>query len=379
MSIARRLSVVIGTLVACCAAIAPAAQAAWTVAPGTISTTTSQSSGVACTSTTNCLIVGYQAGGGPTSLTSKWNGSTFTKGFPSATADELYGVGCTSSTQCVAVGTNYAAATPIPHASVYNGTTWAASTVPTPTGATFTELSSVSCPVSTTCYAAGSYRTVNTTDRPLVDRWNGTTWTAQTLTLPGGFTSAQLSDVSCTTATTCTAVGYYDTVAQPRRAMALRWNGTSWAVQSPIHPSGATESLLQGVACTAATICLAVGSYTDASSTQHALAQTWAAGSWTQKTVADPAGGTDPSLTDVACYTTPSTGCNAVGGYSGATSIEPMAANWNNTAWSLATVPQPTGASNSALSGVSCPTSTCIATGSSDFSGTLRGMVWLGP
>src|SRR3954451_3308814 len=136
MSIARRLSVVIGALIACYAVVAPAAQAAWTVAPGTISTTTSQGSGVACTSTTNCLVVGYQAGGGPTSLTSKWNGSTFTKGFPSATADELYGVGCTSSTQCVAVGTNYAVATPIPHASIWNGTSWAASTVPTPTGAT---------------------------------------------------------------------------------------------------------------------------------------------------------------------------------------------------------------------------------------------------
>jgi hypothetical protein len=225
---------------------------------------------------------------------------------------------------------------------------------------------------------------VNTTDRPLVDRWNGTTWTAQTLTLPGGTTSAQLADVACTTATTCTAVGYYDTVGQPRRAMALRWNGTTWSVQSAVHPASATESLLQGVACPAAATCVAVGSYVDASSVQHALAQTWAAGTWTQKTVADPAGGTDPSLSDVSCFSTPTIGCDAVGGYSGVSTIEPMAAAWNNTSWALATVPKPTGSTDSTLTGISCPTSTCIATGVSDFNGStgitgIRASLVVGP
>ncbi|HWI70738.1 MAG TPA: hypothetical protein VNT55_02200 [Baekduia sp.] len=377
------MSVFVGTLVACCAALVPAAQAAWTVAPGTVSTTTSQGSAVACTSTTNCLVVGSQSGGGPTSLSSKWNGSTFTKLVPSATADELYGVGCTSATQCVAVGANYAAAVATPHASVWNGTTWAASTVPNPSGSTFGELSSVSCPVSTTCYASGWYTTA-TTDRPLIDRWTGTTWSSQTVTLPGGTTSAQLSDISCSSATTCTAVGYYDTVTQPRRTMALRWNGTSWSTQSPVHPSGGLQSELQGVTCTAATTCIAVGSYIDATSVQHSLAETWAGGTWTQKTVADPSGGVDPVLTDVSCFSTPSTGCDAVGGYSTETGIAPMAAAWNNTSWALATVPKATGATEAALTGVSCPTSTCIATGAATFDGStgitgLRAQVYLGP
>jgi hypothetical protein len=384
MSIARRLSVLIGTLVACCAAVAPAAQAAWTVAPGTISTTTSQGSGVACTSTTNCLVVGYQIGGGPTSLSSRWNGSTFTKLVPSATADELYGVSCTSATQCVAVGANYGAGIPVPRASVWNGTTWATSVVPNPSGSTFGELASVSCPVSTTCYASGWYTTSSTTDMPLVNRWNGTTWTAQTLTLPGGTTSAQLSDISCTTASTCTAVGYYDTVAQPRRTMALRWNGTAWSVQTPVHPAGATQSQLQGVACPGVATCVAVGSYVDASSVQHSLAETWAGGAWTQKTVADPVGGSDPALSDVSCFSTPTIGCDAVGGYSSVTNIEPMAAAWNNTSWALATVPKATGATDVTLTGVSCPTSTCVATGVSDFNGStgitgIRASLVVGP
>ena len=383
MSIARKLSFFIGALISCCAVIAPAAQAAWTVAPGTISTTTSQGSGVSCTSTTNCIVVGSQATGGPTSLSSRWNGSTFTKLVPSATTDELYGVSCTSATQCVAVGANYGGAIATPRASVFNGSTWASSIVPNPSGSTRAELSGVSCPVSTTCYAAGWYGTASTTDVPLVDRWNGSSWTAQTLTLPGGTTAAQLSDISCTTATTCTAVGYYDTVTQPRRTMALRWNGTAWSAQSPVHPATAAQSELQGVACPAATTCLAVGSYIDATGIGHALAQTWAGGTWTQKTVPDPATSTEPALSDVACYTSPSIGCNAVGGTGTETGIVPMAAAWNNTAWSLSTISKPTGTTEAALTGISCPTSTCIATGASTFNGAgltgLRATLWLGP
>jgi hypothetical protein len=219
---------------------------------------------------------------------------------------------------------------------------------------------------------------------PIVDRWTGTTWSSQALTLPTATTSAQLSDISCSSATTCTAVGYYDTVAQPRRTLALRWNGTSWSAQSPVHPANATESELQGVACPAAATCVAVGSYVDDTSVQHSLAETWAGGTWTQKTVADPASGTDPALSDVACFSSPSTGCDAVGGYSSDTGIVPLAAAWNNTAWALATVPKATGATEAALTGVSCPTSTCIATGAATFDGStgitgLRAQVYLGP
>jgi hypothetical protein len=379
MSIARRLSLLISALAACCAVLAPAAQASWSVAAGTVSTTTSQANGVACTSASSCLVVGSQAGG-PTALASKWNGSTFAKLTPASTTSELYGVGCTSATLCFAVGTNYAGGGATPHAESWNGTTWANSIVPTPAGATLTELASVACPGTTSCFAAGYYTTATTTDVPLVDRWVGTHWTAQSLSLPAGTTTAQLSDVACSSTSTCTAVGYYDTASPPRRTLAFRWNGTAWSTQVAANPAGATQSQLQGVACPGATTCVAVGSYIDALGVQHSQAQTWNGTTWTVKSVPDPAAGTDPALSDVSCV---STSCTAVGGYSAASSIEPTAAGWNGTTWSLATVPKGTGVSDASLTGVSCPT-TCVATAASIFDGSsgitgLRATVALGP
>ena len=42
--------------------------------------------------------------------------------------------------------------------------------------------------------------------------------------------------VSCTSATACTAVGYYATTSGASAALAERWNGTAWAVQPTPNP-----------------------------------------------------------------------------------------------------------------------------------------------
>ncbi|MEA2314573.1 MAG: hypothetical protein QOI03_1265, partial [Solirubrobacteraceae bacterium] len=46
-----------------------------------------------------------------------------------------------------------------------------------------------------------------------------------------------LSGVSCTTASACTAVGYYVNSAGTRLTLAERWNGTSWATQTTPNPT----------------------------------------------------------------------------------------------------------------------------------------------
>jgi hypothetical protein len=280
----------------------------------------------------------------------------------------------------MAVGADLASGS-VPHAESYNGTSFSNSTTVTPGSSTFAELDASACPSSTSCFAVGFYNTSTPSTVPLIERWNGTTWSQQTATLPSGATDAKLLDVSCTSTTACTAVGWYDAASQPRRTFANRWNGTSWANQTVANQSGHTGSELQGVSCTTSTACTAVGHYADSMSVQHALAQVWNGTLWTLKTVPDPASGTGPDLYDVSCWTSPSVGCAAVGGYTAAAlNVEPLAASWNGTAWSLATVPKASGMSDSSLANVSCPT-TCMAVGAGVLSagGAQRSIIDVGP
>ena len=54
------------------------------------------------------------------------------------------------------------------------------------------------------------------------------------------------------------------------RTLAYRWNGTTWAAQTPANRDGATSNWLNAVACPSATACRAVGTY-QANGTYHTL------------------------------------------------------------------------------------------------------------
>jgi hypothetical protein len=66
--------------------------------------------------------------------------------------------------------------------------------------------------------------------------------------------------VSCVSATACTAIGYYyfGSLAVP---LIERWNGSSWSVMAAPNPSGSTYTQLESVACTSVTECMATGYY----------------------------------------------------------------------------------------------------------------------
>ncbi len=81
-------------------------------------------------------------------------------------------------------------------------------------------------------------------------------WTVQPVPAPP---NGQLSGVSCTSTSACAAVGSYADSTGNIVTLAEQWNGTSWQVQSTPNPAGATTSILNGVSCTSATSCTAVG------------------------------------------------------------------------------------------------------------------------
>jgi DNA-binding beta-propeller fold protein YncE len=60
-------------------------------------------------------------------------------------------------------------------------------------------------------------------------------------------------------ASACTAVGFYKTGSEAFSTLAMRWNGSSWAIVSTPNPGWFAKSHLYDVACPAAADCWAVG------------------------------------------------------------------------------------------------------------------------
>jgi len=231
--------------------------------------------GLACVSTADCVAVGVSSTEqGYTSWASGWNGHAWTTlPAPEAAgaASELTAVTCSSATWCLAVGK---ADDPdeLPLAESWNGRIWTVRKAANPGGPDGSELDAVTCSSSTSCRAVGEENTSASTGSALAERWNGSYWAVQAMHISGA--GPFLFGVSCLSAADCTAVGYQaSTGTGPALALAARWDGTSWTRQTMAAPSpSVTESILEHVSCTA-TRCLAVGS-TLGTAMQKPLAET---------------------------------------------------------------------------------------------------------
>ena len=278
----------------------------------------------------------------------------------------LDGVSCTASTACTATGYfENSSGKEVPLAERWNGTSWTVQEPPNPTGATKSTLKGVSCTSSTACTATGYFENSSGKEVPLAERWNGTSWTVQEPPNPTGATKSVLGDVSCTSSTACMAVGYFENSSKMWVALAESWNGTAWSVQEPPSPTGAkVEVVLEGVSCTSSTACTAMGHFKNSANTIVSLAERWNGTSWTVQEPPSPTGATFTFLKGVSC--TSATACTAVGLFQNSSNKEaPLAESWNGTAWSIQEPPIPTGAEDGDQLGVSCTSSTaCIGVGS---------------
>lgn len=136
-----------------------------------------------------------------------------------------------------------------------------------PGGRYGTALYSVSCASLVACTAVGgSNEPADQIGAPpavfLVERWNGTSWTAQptpNATNSGAAYGAQLSGVSCVSATTCEAVGGTDSASNAlNRAYGELWSGSGWTLQAMPDANNALA-----VSCSSTTACLAIGGESD--------------------------------------------------------------------------------------------------------------------
>lgn len=196
--------------------------------------------------------------------------------FPTPSGDDYVSaeaVDCRSSRACTAVGSAWSSRTMLGAALAesWNGHRWAIQEPPMPSAAIDGDLAGVSCPSANDCTAVGYYiKSRSRTTWPLADRWDGRRWHIESTPVPAGagdskFEDTELSAVSCSSRTSCLAVGV--SLIKRSRSLAERWDGKRWSIIPP--PKGANPSLgLRGVSCISRNDCLAVGG-------SPALAEWW--------------------------------------------------------------------------------------------------------
>jgi hypothetical protein len=285
---------------------------------------------------------------------------------PTATpARELAGVSCVSPKYCAAVGIDQRAFNNMggPLIQTWNGKVWKTAAARLPAGAVGGDLFSVSCKSATECKAVGFFFKKNSMGLPLLESWNGTKWApSEPRSLGGG--SDVLAGVSCPTAKSCVAVG---TLESPSSSVIAEiWNGKTWALTRPPLPHGTREAFLGQVSCASPAFCTAVGQSSTSSGATSPLVEVWNGKHWARTAVVAPPGSAlDASLNGVSC--TSARSCVAVG--AGASSKVPHGPNgftevWNGTKWAAGKIAWPKGTANSWLVGVSCSSAkSCMTVG----------------
>lgn len=270
----------------------------------------------------------------------------------------LSAVSCSSELTCAAVGGRQALR--------WNGVRWSIQKPAEPTALTGWRLAGVSCPSAAACFAVGSVGD-GRSSVALVERWNGSRWRVQRIAVPGTpQTFSDLTAVSCSSATACTAVGTDDAVPAGN-SLIERWNGSTWSTEQA--PAGSTE--LTGVSCTTRTLCTAVGQFVNGPTgfaTYTPAALRWYGGSWSLSQV--PRGYDVEDFNAVSCPSARVCMIVGVGNNTGSGPPIPLAVRWDGTHWSAPA--QPGGGQGlGRLLAVSCSSArSCTATGFGEF-GTI--------
>jgi hypothetical protein len=285
--------------------------------------------------------------------------------------DELQSISCGSSDSCLAVGSRSAPGDPGSRRIVvetWNGSAW--SIGPAPDSMTDAELTSVYCAAPTSCVAVGFDNNTGMPDgeHALGESWDGASWSAVPIAVTGR--RSALRSVTCTSRTACVAVGFVTSdVTGHEATLVAAWDGTSASVVP--SPTPGTDGWLNSVACSSASLCLAVGSYSNVDPTDEepdttTLVEVWNGTGWSVVPSPSPGTGGEGALLSVACASPWS--CVAVGSYSPVNNpyvpdTRTLVEMWNGSSWSVANSPNP--GKRDVLDSVVCMSSTsCTAVGS---------------
>jgi tripartite motif-containing protein 71 len=324
--------------------------------------------GVSCWSLNSCEAVGHTYSGGNIALAAGRVGSEWvpqTAPVPAGSESvELLAVSCPSSTYCVAVGYVYVGGKWNALIDRWNGSAWSLETLAIPPGAIGLEMSGVSCAAAGECIAVGAEEISPEVWANYSARLAGGTWTklsTPTASEASGRISG-LTDVSCSAVANCMAVGWYNT-GKGSKPFSELWTGSAWSLQLRSR-----TGWFEGVSCVSAEFCMAAGN--------ARITEEWNGSEWVKLTTPsapDVGGG---YLTGISCIS--SNDCAAAGaGYSLLNPEQPvtLAETWNGSAWSEQTTPRESEMAWNEIAGLSCTSlGACTSVGLSKASGDFESL-----
>ncbi len=340
------------------AAVAPNDPPAWTVTGPNVG---GYLHAVACPSASECWAVGVPQGKSGDGELRLWNGTAWSTAFlATGGVNQFYGVTCVSTADCWAVGDTNGG-----EFAHWNGTSWSGVPGPSvPSG----ELTSVACAGANVCWAAGTKSAGTLSAHELLYRWDGATWSAETIGAVPGRTNG-FSSVACVSTSDCWVMGTLATYGTSA-TLAYHWNASTWSYV-PTPDAAAHGSIrrnaVTSVTCVTSNDCWAVGNFVTLILTP-AFSMHWDGTSWSL--VSLPTDTTWAQLYGVSCLS--ASDCWAVGtktvfekvtAPTGGTSTQAYAVvdyvlNWNGSSWQRSTVPNPavSGEPVDGLFGATCAT-----------------------
>jgi hypothetical protein len=246
----------------------------------------------------------------------------------------LYGVAALSPGNVLAVGSSGPGFLDLgrikPLVERWDGTSWTTVTPVVPDeDSGFTDIARIG-PGS--AWAVGS-RNVAGHAVPLIERLSGGTWSI--VPSPSRPAQTTLSAVDSVTADDAWAVGSSSRTDSDRdRTLAMHWDGTSWTIEpTPTPPLGGQ---LQAVDMLTSADGWAVGfrriELADGTPSDRALIQHWDGTAWTAIPTPMVGDGKVSELSDVAVRS--ATDAIAVGSFSSPNQTRPLALHWDGTRWS---------------------------------------------
>ncbi len=305
-----------------------------------------QAAAAACAGSARCVVVGDRRAGtgyeGASTSTATTSISFSSDAVPSGVTT-LTKVICPSTAKCYATGTGSTGAVILSGAVGTSGVSWTLDALPSGV----TRITGLSCPSAAICYA--------TTSVGQVLSLTGSAWSADTLPSTPTYAPSSLNAVSCTSTTTCYAVGTRKSSSLAAEISLATGSATHWVTDAgPATLTSLTQLMCEASASGAT--CEATGSRATGSTSYAAIA------SLSSPTVWQLDSPTTAASIDIVTCPSPSV-CAAIGT---ATSGAPLLL-WKTGASTFTAEPLPPG--TAMLSALTCPdVSHCFVAGSASTS-----------
>lgn len=232
-------------------------------------------------------------------------------------------------------------------------------------------LDSMSCPTASSCHAIGYYTTGKGTSQEqhsLIMSYNGASWTSTLLVdKTNPLVPEELWAVSCPRAGWCAAVGGagggWGGPHPVVDSLAATLSNGTWREVTVPAPVGPNFTSLTSVSCWSKGACLAIGyantTGTVGFGTTAVMYSVLAGGTWTSEAIPSSSG---YQLSDVVCLS--ATSCIAVGRTYGATPLDAVVGRFDGHSWTFTTLVNTSGSTNEQLTGLTCSSpSWCMAVG----------------